>query len=72
MARLSGEIALGLAVAHENGLIHRDIKPANIWLEETAGSAAPRVKLLDFGLARVAGGVSNLTASGVLVGTPYS
>jgi urea transport system substrate-binding protein len=79
-ARIGSEIALGLAAAHEAGLIHRDIKPGNIWLETLAeprplGSgtvAAPtRVKLLDFGLARVAGGVSTLTASGAIVGTPH-
>jgi urea transport system substrate-binding protein len=70
-ARLGRDIALGLAAAHDKGLIHRDVKPANIWLEAVAGNAAPRVKLLDFGLARVAGGVSNLTASGTIVGTPH-
>lgn len=70
-ARIGREIALGLAAAHEAGLIHRDIKPGNIWLEEITGSLMPRVKLLDFGLARVVGGVSNLTASGTIVGTPH-
>lgn len=70
-ARLGREIALGLSVAHEKGLIHRDIKPANIWLEAAPSGSAPRVKLLDFGLARVVGGVSNLTASGRIVGTPH-
>ncbi len=71
VARLGRDIALGLAAAHEKGLIHRDIKPANIWLETTPGSETFRVKLLDFGLARVAGSVSNLTASGMIVGTPH-
>ena len=41
-------MALGLAAAHERGLIHRDIKPGNLWLEAGTG----RVKILDFGLAR--------------------
>jgi urea transport system substrate-binding protein len=71
VARLGRDIALGLAAAHEKGLIHRDIKPANIWLETTPGSEAFRVKLLDFGLARAMGSVSNLTASGMIVGTPH-
>ncbi len=70
-ARLGSEIALGLSVAHDKGLIHRDIKPANIWLEAMHSGAAPRVKLLDFGLARAVGTVSNLTASGIIVGTPH-
>jgi serine/threonine protein kinase len=64
--RLGREIAEGLDAAHASGLIHRDIKPSNIWLE----AGRDRVKILDFGLARVAGGDTHLTASGVLIGTP--
>src|SRR5438309_2298955 len=60
-----GEIALGLSAAHAQDMIHRDIKPANIWLEGEAG----RVKILDFGLARV-GGEVQLTRTGIVVGTP--
>src|SRR5262249_11760780 len=50
-------------------LIHRDIKPANIWLDTAAGD---RVKILDFGLARLsqAAGEQHLTQSGTILGTP--
>ena len=65
--RIGREIARGLGVAHSKGLIHRDIKPGNIWLEAPAG----RVKILDFGLARPAAEAGNLTASGIMVGTPH-
>lgn len=63
--RIGRETALGLAAAHDEGLIHRDIKPANIWVE-TSG----RIKILDFGLARPAEGDAHLTKSGAVVGTP--
>ena len=45
--RLVSSICLGLAHAHENGLVHRDIKPANILLDLNA-----QPKIGDFGLAR--------------------
>jgi serine/threonine-protein kinase len=63
----------GLAFAHARGLIHRDLKPANIFLEEVAGGD-PRVRILDFGLAKfVAGSRSSaqpLTKAGSVFGTP--
>jgi hypothetical protein len=69
------ETAEGLAAAHERGLIHRDIKPANLWLEARPGerggsSPRPRVRILDFGLARAAAGDTHLTATGAILGTP--
>ncbi|MBI3822598.1 MAG: ABC transporter substrate-binding protein [Planctomycetes bacterium] len=73
--RIGIEVARGLAAAHELGLIHRDIKPANIWLEsrdEKSGGSpgAPRVKILDFGLARITRDPGHLTHSGLVLGTP--
>jgi serine/threonine protein kinase/formylglycine-generating enzyme required for sulfatase activity/regulation of enolase protein 1 (concanavalin A-like superfamily) len=68
--KLGREMAKGLSAAHEHGLIHRDIKPANIWLDSTVGG---RVKILDFGLARLSnsnGNEQNLTQSGMIMGTP--
>src|SRR5439155_13557885 len=49
--RIGMQKAAGLAAAHAQGLIHRDIKPANILLE----NGVERVKITDFGLARVVG-----------------
>jgi serine/threonine protein kinase len=68
-ARIGREIAAGLAAAHERNLIHRDIKPANLWLEAVQRrNATDRVKILDFGLARI--GDAGLTTPGAVLGTP--
>jgi serine/threonine protein kinase/Leucine-rich repeat (LRR) protein len=67
IVRIGRQIALGLAAAHEQGLIHRDIKPANLWLTPEQGG---RIKILDFGLARALADDVHLTQSGTIVGTP--
>jgi len=59
MARVSE----GLAFAHARGIVHRDVKPANLFI-----TADNQIKILDFGVARIAS--SKLTRSGLIVGTP--
>ena len=60
------QVAMGLSAAHQKQLVHRDIKPANLWICEED----QQLKLLDFGLARINDGNHNLTATGMLAGTP--
>jgi len=47
-------VALALEAAHAKGLVHRDLKPSNIMVAAGEGEGGPRVKVLDFGLARLA------------------
>ena len=56
-----------VSYAHRNGIIHRDLKPDNIMLIGNTGSL--RIKVLDFGIARMVGG-ENLTLAGEGFGTP--
>lgn len=66
------QAALGLHYAHEHGLVHRDIKPSNLMLARQAPGAAPIVKILDLGLARLqntAAPEPELTSSGQMMGT---
>jgi serine/threonine protein kinase/predicted Zn-dependent protease len=57
------QIARGLARAHEAGIVHRDVKPANIIITDHGD-----VRILDFGLAKLAGEMG-LTKAGIAMGT---
>jgi eukaryotic-like serine/threonine-protein kinase len=64
VAEIFDPVVSTLEVAHAAGILHRDLKPANIFLLENGG-----VRLLDFGMTRLKGGVP-LTAAGTVMGSP--
>ena len=68
-ARIVVQCASALAAAHEAGVIHRDVKPDNVFLVSAAGRP-DFVKLLDFGVAKMAG-AGRLTRHGTVYGTPH-
>ena len=63
-AELCMQALAALAHAHSMGVVHRDLKPANMMITETGS-----VKIMDFGIARVAG-TEHLTNAGFMMGTP--
>jgi eukaryotic-like serine/threonine-protein kinase len=64
-ASIGAQVADALGFAHKNNIVHRDIKPANIMIE-----AGDRVKVTDFGIAKVINSGEHLTMTGSLLGTP--
>ena len=60
---VAAHIAQGLQAAHEKGIVHRDIKSANVML-----TASGQVKVMDFGLAKLAG-ATMVTRDGTTLGT---
>jgi serine/threonine-protein kinase len=72
--RIARQIASALEEAHSGGIIHRDLKPANILVYER-GNKTDRVKVLDFGIAKIVqpdgAGESILTRDGMIFGTPH-
>ncbi len=61
---IMAQVCDGLHYAHQMGVVHRDVKPGNILLLRTG-----QVKILDFGIARLAATEGGLTRTGLIMGT---
>ncbi|MBA4074118.1 MAG: hypothetical protein C0508_03690, partial [Cyanobacteria bacterium PR.023] len=68
------EICNGLGFAHKKGIVHRDIKPGNIVILDEPDFTGGRVKIVDFGIAKLAGTIDpdnqKLTTIGEVFGSP--
>lgn len=68
VAEVVRQAGAALAAAHREGVVHRDVKPENLVLTFERGR--PRLKVVDFGLARAPEAGRALTRTGTIVGTP--
>ncbi len=72
-ANIIGQVLAALSAVHQREIVHRDLKPDNVFLTRRGG-VVDYVKVLDFGISKMKheeGEPTNLTRTGVTMGTPY-
>ncbi|HMF28582.1 MAG TPA: serine/threonine-protein kinase, partial [Candidatus Cybelea sp.] len=68
---IARQIADVLGAAHQKGIVHRDLKPENVFLiPDGAAPSGVRVKVLDFGVAKLSEGGVQMTNPNAIIGTP--
>src|SRR5579862_22652 len=68
---IARSVASVLAAVHARGIVHRDLKPDNVFLvPDPDATRGERVKVLDFGIAKLGGDDPSMTRAGALMGTP--
>src|SRR5262245_14461668 len=63
------QIASGLMAAHEHDVVHRDLKPENIFVLKVIGNDHDLVKIVDFGISKIAAVTATITSASTVMGT---
>src|SRR4029077_12342018 len=67
---ITDQIASALNAAHLQGVVHRDMHPQNIFIVPGTGGQSDRIKILDFGISKMASISQKITGMAAVMGTP--
>jgi len=70
VADLTEQMGSALSAAHAQGVVHRDVHPQNVFVLPPSGGDGERIKILDFGLSKVASVPQRITGTAAVMGTP--
>ena len=67
---ITDQLSSALTAAHLEGVVHRDMHPQNVFVMPAMGGQAERVKILDFGISKIASISQKITGMAAVLGTP--
>ena len=67
---ITDQLSSALTAAHLEGVVHRDMHPQNVFVMPATGGQAERVKILDFGISKIASMSQKITGMAAVLGTP--
>ena len=67
---ITDQISAALTAAHLRGVVHRDMHPQNVFVMQGTGGQSERIKVLDFGISKIASISQKITGMAAVMGTP--
>ncbi len=67
---ITDQLSSALTAAHLQGVVHRDMHPQNVFVMQGSGGQSERIKILDFGISKIASVSQKITGMAAVMGTP--
>jgi eukaryotic-like serine/threonine-protein kinase len=67
---ITDQLSSALTAAHKQGVVHRDMHPQNVFVVPGTGGQSERIKILDFGISKIASVSQKITGTAAVLGTP--